>query len=131
MDGVEVAVPSASGVDLNSVERVEVIRGPQAAGIYGSDAIGGVIQIFTQKGDTGLARPQVSSEAGLGAVQTPYAGFGSVLRQRYAAAVRGSGPGLSYRFGAGIPYGMTTSPTASAPGSPTRACTAPCTSHAG
>jgi len=37
---------------LNQIERVEVIKGPKAS-IWGSDAIGGVIQIFTRQLDTG------------------------------------------------------------------------------
>ena len=36
-------------IPLNQVERIEILRGPASA-IYGSDAIGGVIQVFTRKG---------------------------------------------------------------------------------
>ncbi|RMH20146.1 MAG: TonB-dependent vitamin B12 receptor, partial [Gemmatimonadetes bacterium] len=35
-------------VDVNSVERVEVVRGP-ASVLYGSDAIGGVVNIVTRR----------------------------------------------------------------------------------
>lgn len=35
---------------LAQVERIEVVRGPNSA-LYGSEAIGGVIQIFTRRGD--------------------------------------------------------------------------------
>ncbi len=41
---------------------MEVLRGPAGA-VYGSDAIGGVIQILTHKGE-GPARPSVSVGAG-------------------------------------------------------------------
>lgn len=37
-----------SSVPLGSIERVEIVRGPMAA-LYGSDAIGGVINIITKK----------------------------------------------------------------------------------
>lgn len=36
-----------SRIPLNLVERVEVLRGP-ASGLYGADAIGGVVQVFTR-----------------------------------------------------------------------------------
>jgi len=101
VDGVEAAVPSFAAVDPNSIERIEVVRGPQAAAIYGSDAIGGVVQIFTKRGDPSLTRPQVDVQAAVGVIQTPYAGFGGVLRQNYTAAVRGGGSDMSYNFGAG------------------------------
>ena len=45
------------GVDPASIDHIEVIRGPQAATIYGSDAIGGVMQIFTKKGSSASSRP--------------------------------------------------------------------------
>jgi outer membrane cobalamin receptor len=38
-----------SQVPLGDVERIEVVRGPQSA-LYGSDAIGGVVQIITRSG---------------------------------------------------------------------------------
>lgn len=37
-----------SSVPLNSIKRVEIVRGPMAA-LYGSDAMGGVINIITKK----------------------------------------------------------------------------------
>ena len=39
--------PSISRIPLDQIERVEILRGP-ASGLYGSDAIGGVIQVFTR-----------------------------------------------------------------------------------
>ena len=47
---------------LEQVERIEVLRGP-AASLYGSDAIGGVIQIFTRRG-TGTPAPALFVGAG-------------------------------------------------------------------
>lgn len=99
VDGVEVATAGFSPVDPGSIARIEVIRGPQAAAIYGSEAIGGVIQIFTKRGDAALARPQVNAEAGFGLVQTPYGERGEVFRQEYKGSVHGGGSDMGYHLG--------------------------------
>ncbi|MEM9100896.1 MAG: TonB-dependent receptor [Pseudomonadota bacterium] len=43
-----VGVKSTSSLSVDQIERVEVVRGPRAS-LWGSDAIGGVIQIFTRQ----------------------------------------------------------------------------------
>ena len=51
------------GVSLDSIERVEIVRG-NLSSLYGSEAIGGVIQIFTRGADrSGL---EIGGEAGAG-----------------------------------------------------------------
>lgn len=51
VDGIEVASPSLfTLVDSRSVERIELINGPQGAALYGPDALNGVLQIETRKG---------------------------------------------------------------------------------
>ncbi len=104
VDGIEAANPTFAPIDPNSIDRIEVIRGPQAAAIYGSDAIGGVIQVFTKRGDPNLIRPQVDAQAAYGIIQTPYAGYGGVLRQTYGASIRGGGADVSYNLGAGYAH---------------------------
>lgn len=47
---------------IDNIERVEVIRGPRSS-LYGADAIGGVIQIFTRGGKPGI-KPEVRLAAG-------------------------------------------------------------------
>ncbi|MBA2473627.1 MAG: carboxypeptidase-like regulatory domain-containing protein, partial [Pseudonocardiales bacterium] len=101
VDGVEAAGATTSPVDPNSVERIEVIRGPQAATLYGADAAGGVIQIFTKRGQAGLVGPQADAQAELGVVQTPYIDHRGVLRQNYTGSVRGGDRDVSYNFGGG------------------------------
>jgi len=56
IDGVRVDSQASSGVSWNAiplaqVERIEIVRGAASA-LYGSDAIGGVVQIFTRKGES-------------------------------------------------------------------------------
>jgi len=65
-------------IPLDQVERVEIIRGPQSS-LYGSEAIGGVIQIFTRKGGRG-DKPSVTLDAGGGSYDT-YRASGSVSGQ--------------------------------------------------
>lgn len=59
VDGVRVDSQASGGaswhaIPLAQVERVEVLKGPASA-VYGSDAVGGVVQIFTRKGAGPLA----------------------------------------------------------------------------
>jgi vitamin B12 transporter len=67
IDGVKVGAATLGSIQLENlpiaqIERVEVVRGPRSS-LYGSEAIGGVIQIFTRKGGGALA-PRVSVGAG-------------------------------------------------------------------
>src|SRR5678816_869329 len=48
VDGVQVT--DINGLDIASVDRVEVAKGPSAGMLYGAQGANGVIQIFTKKG---------------------------------------------------------------------------------
>jgi vitamin B12 transporter len=55
IDGVKmnpgtIGVAAIQSIPLNMVDRIEVIMGPRST-LYGSDALGGVIQIFTRQGE--------------------------------------------------------------------------------
>src|SRR5687767_4317837 len=51
VEGVELADSrNLNQIDPKSIERIEILTGPQASTIYGSNAINGVMQIFTKRG---------------------------------------------------------------------------------
>lgn len=70
IDGIKVGSASAGTtafqyLPLSQIERIEVVRGPRAS-LYGSEAIGGVIQLFTRRGEAG----QLTASVGAGSDQT-------------------------------------------------------------
>ncbi len=90
IDGIDVSDPSNPsrtfdfGQLLTSdIDRIEVLRGPQS-GLYGADAIGGVISIFTKKGE-GPPRATATIEGGSHGTFNQTAGVsGSQDRINYA-----------------------------------------------
>ncbi|GAB6140682.1 TonB-dependent vitamin B12 receptor [Methylosoma difficile] len=72
IDGIKVGSATSGTtayelLPIDQIERVEIIRGPQSS-LYGSEAIGGVIQIFTRKGKEG--KTKVALQAGGGSYDT-------------------------------------------------------------
>ncbi|MFP5506995.1 MAG: TonB-dependent vitamin B12 receptor [Gammaproteobacteria bacterium] len=67
IDGVKVGsatlgTTAFQDIPVEQIERIEIVRGPRSS-LYGSEAIGGVIQIFTRKGG-GTLKPYVSLGGG-------------------------------------------------------------------
>lgn len=68
IDGVRVGtvsagIPAFEQLPLDQIERIEVVRGPRSS-LYGADAIGGVIQIFTRHSTSGRFTPSLSVSTG-------------------------------------------------------------------
>ncbi|WP_153115953.1 TonB-dependent receptor domain-containing protein [Rhodocyclus tenuis] len=79
--------PDFSRLPLAQIERIEILRGP-ASSLYGADAIGGVIQIFTRRGE-GPARINAST------------GYGSYGTSDSTLGVSGGNETVSYSLQAG------------------------------
>jgi vitamin B12 transporter len=92
IDGIPVNEPGGSynlaNLSTASIDRIEIVRGPQSA-LYGSDAIAGVIQIFTKRGTSEDLSPKPSAmfEGGTFATYRFSGGItGSNSRMDYSAS---------------------------------------------
>jgi outer membrane receptor protein involved in Fe transport len=98
VDGVELANPKfLFAIDPRSIERIEILTGPQASTIYGSGAINGVMQIFTKRGTT--AAPQVLLNLSSGLVQNDYS-TALTPQHNYDGQISGVDGRVSYNAGA-------------------------------
>jgi vitamin B12 transporter len=68
-----VGATSLEAIPLDQIDRIEILRGP-ASSLYGADAIGGVIQVFTKKAEGDTFVPNVA--AGYGTYDTTNASAG-------------------------------------------------------
>jgi vitamin B12 transporter len=77
--------PTWDNIPVDMIERIEVLKGPASA-LYGSEGVGGVVQIFTRKGSTGFH---------------PYASLtlGSYGHREAAAGASGGQGALGYSVG--------------------------------
>jgi vitamin B12 transporter len=91
IDGVRIGssttgAASWNAIPLAAIDHIEIVYGPLSS-LYGADAIGGVVQIFTKKSDG-------AAQVGAGI------GGGTYGTRQGDASVHGSGNGISYAFGA-------------------------------
>lgn len=109
VDGIRIGSSTTGSADLSQlpladIDRIEILRGP-ASVLYGADAIGGVIQIFTRRGEGPL---RFDGEIGAGSRGT----------QRASAGLSGSNAQWAYALSLGSErsdgYNAITNPKATA-----------------
>jgi vitamin B12 transporter len=89
VDGVRIG-SSTSGlaalqdIPLDSIDRIEIVRGPRSS-LYGSEAIGGVIQIFTRRASAGTT-PRLRVGAGSHGLREASAGIDSASTRGWFGA---------------------------------------------
>ncbi len=93
IDGLRVGSSSTGStaleaIPLDQIERIEILRGP-ASSLYGADAIGGVIQVFTKQAEAGAFSGHVA------------AGYGTYDTRNANAGLRGSIGDLRFSVQAG------------------------------
>ena len=76
IDGVRIGsvsagLPALQDLPVDSIERIEIVRGPRSS-LYGADAMGGVIQIFTRR----PAGAEPTARVGMGSNGTRQASAG-------------------------------------------------------
>lgn len=80
--------PVWSSLPLEAIERIEVLKGPGSS-LYGSEGVGGVVQIFTRKGREGFH-------------PSAFVTVGSERFSQAGANLSGGSDGLSYSIGASV-----------------------------
>ncbi|SDO06147.1 TonB-dependent receptor domain-containing protein [Vreelandella arcis] len=90
IDGIRLRSATAGGatwqyLDPRMFDRAEIVRGPRGS-LYGADAVGGVIQLFTPEGEEEGPQPRFS------------VGGGSFNTQRLSAGISGREGGTRYSF---------------------------------
>ncbi len=87
IDSATLGATAFENLPLGQIDKIEILRGP-ATSLYGQDAIGGVIQIFTKKGQAGTLK--FNANLGYGSYDTVRADAGvsgSVADTRFALNV--------------------------------------------
>lgn len=91
VDGIKVGsattgMAAFQDIPVEAIERIEIVRGP-CSSLYGSEAIGGVIQIFTRTGRGPLAPDLTAGGGAFGTYDGTVGIFGGGDHSSYAATV--------------------------------------------
>ena len=110
-----------NNIDPNDIERIEIVKGSAATTLYGTEASGGVIQIFTKRGTPGAPVWSMEVQQGFnkmmktGPPEFPHVRMGPYIQNGYASAysgsVRGGLEALQYFVSGRFEYGTGVFPT--------------------
>ena len=79
VDGLQMAASDLNSLDLNSIDRIEVVQGAASASIYGAQGANGVIQLFTKRGKSG----KVSIDFSSGITNNTYLNIGGLAKSQF------------------------------------------------
>ncbi len=77
VNSVSTGITATEHLAIDDIERIEIVRG-NVSSVYGSEAIGGVIRVFTRQG-RGAVKPRIAIAAGTGGYRNIHAGIGGEI----------------------------------------------------
>ena len=63
MDGLQIGATDLTSLDLNNIDKVEIVQGAAGASLYGAQGANGVIQLFSKKGKAGRVNIDFTTSA--------------------------------------------------------------------
>ncbi|MCC7055706.1 MAG: TonB-dependent receptor [Gemmatimonadaceae bacterium] len=114
VDGIELANPLLlTRISADAIDRIEVIRGPQGAALYGADAISGVVNVLLRHDGARNGRADASLRSSAGTARSDYSAAPAFMQEhtlslRAGSAERSAGAVLALTTtGAIVPDGGT------------------------
>ncbi|MBX6331550.1 MAG: TonB-dependent receptor [Gemmatimonadaceae bacterium] len=97
VDGIALNDPgSIKLLDPASIDRIEILSGPQASTIYGSGAESGVVQIFTKHGSAGARRPRIFGKVSTQVIDHRYNPTKTPVHDEASIGITGGTDAASY-----------------------------------
>lgn len=103
-------VSALADIPVESIERIEYIKGGAATTLYGADAANGIIQIITKKGKDGKSSAFFESNVGVIKATTDFLRYDRTAEaifepgwsQQYRVGLNGGSDKFSYNFGGSL-----------------------------